>query len=132
MNQKTIPMLPTKIDQSERTVIPSVLGTVTSYIEILDRGATEREVVRARSLAVCTMLHEQREVMVGYLNHRFGERNKLYDGYFRLIDKAMESGNDDVTRLALESLLQVYSSPLVSDSDNFMAQYGKINSALSA
>lgn len=45
MNQKTIPMLPTKIDQSERTVIPSVLGTVTSYIEILDRGATEREVV---------------------------------------------------------------------------------------
>ena len=114
MNQKTIPMLPTKIDQSERTVIPSVLGTVTSYIEILDRGATERE------------------VMVGYLNHRFGERNKLYDGYFRLIDRAMESGNDDVTRLALESLLQVYSSPLVSDSDNFMAQYGKINSALSA
>ena len=132
MNQKTIPMLPTKIDQSKRTVIPSVLRTVTSCIEILDRGATERELVRARSHAVCTMLREQREVMVGYLNQRFGERNKLYDGYFRLIDRAMESGNDDVTRLALESLLQVYSSPLVSDSDNFMAQYGKINSALSA
>ena len=130
-SKKLIPMLSTKNDQTDRSVIPSVLGTVASCIEILDKGATERELVRARSNAVSAMLREQREVMVGYLNHRFGERNKLYDGYFRLIDKAMESGNDEVTRLALESLLQVYASPFASDSDNFMAQYGKIHSALS-
>ena len=129
-SKKLIPMLPTKNDQTDRSVIPSVLGTVANCIEILDRGATERELVRARSNAVSAMLRERREVMVGYLSQRFGERNRLYDGYFALIDRAMDSGNDEVTRLALESLLHVYSSPITSD-DDFMTQYGKIHSALS-
>lgn len=126
---KLAPMLIPPHRESNDALVSSMLGNVAGCIEILNSGATEREQIRARSRAVCAMLHERRDVMVSYLSHRYGERNRLYDGYFALIDRAMESGNDEVTRLALESLLQVYSAPFASG-DDFMAQYGKINSVL--
>ncbi|MBQ9206211.1 MAG: hypothetical protein IJ158_05800 [Treponema sp.] len=127
-NKLALMMIPPR-RETDDSLVSSMLGNVAGCIEILSNGATEREQIRAKSRAVCAMLHERREVMVNYLNHRFGERNKLYDGYFALIDRAMESGNDEVTRLALESLLQVYSALFVSG-DDFMAQYGKMTSAL--
>lgn len=128
-SKKLIPMLPTKNDQTDRSVIPSVLGTVANYIEILDRGATERELVRARSNAVSAMLRERREVMVGYLSQRFGERNKLYNGYFALIDKALDAGNDDVVKLALESLLQVYLSPATDGVERLSKEIVRLSEA---
>ena len=111
------------------SLVAPAIGSLVECIDALSRGAAEREAVRAKRDAVRAMLHERRDVMVSYLSCRYGERNKLYDGYFALIDRAMESGNDEVTRLALESLLQVYSAPFASGND-FMAQYGKINSVL--
>lgn len=76
------------------------------------------------------MLSEKRELMIGLLNQRYGERNRLYDGYFTLIDKALESGNEEAVKLALESLLQIYSTPITTGLDNIMEQYGKITSVL--
>lgn len=111
-------------------LVSSLIGNVTGCIEALGKGATEREMIRSRSRTIRTMLRERHDAMVGYLNLRFGERGRLYDGYFSLIDRAMESGNDDVVRLALESLLQVYTSPLSSDGDSIMEQFGKMSSAL--
>lgn len=130
MNQRMLTSVVPKQKGINDALVSALIGNVTSCIEILNNGITERELIRSKSQAVCTMLQEQREVMVSYLNHRFGERNKLYDGYFTLIDKAMESGNDDVTRLALESLLQIYSAPFASGIDDILSQYGKINSVL--
>lgn len=113
-------LMPRRDGGLDLSQIPSLLGSVRDCIEVLDRGATERKLIRAKRDTVCIMLRERLELMVSYLNYHFGERSKLYDEYFRLIDKAMKSENDEVTRIALESLLQVYSSPIDSSSRNFM------------
>ena len=109
---KLTPMLIPPHRESNDALVSSMLGNVAGCIEILNSGATEREQIRARSRAVCAMLHERRDVMVSYLSHRYGERNRLYDGYFALIDRAMESGNDEVTQLAKTCVI---SSPLGLD-----------------
>ena len=111
-------------------LLSPLLESISNCIEVLSQGTTERELIKARRDTIYTMLHSKKELMVEYFNKRYGERNKLYDGYFSLIEKALESGNDEVIKLALESLLQVYSSPFTLGVANIMEQYGKMTSVL--
>jgi hypothetical protein len=57
--------------------------------------------------------------MIEYLNHRFGERGKLYERYFQLVDTALELQNEEITRLALESILNVYQDNPVAGIEEF-------------
>ncbi|MCR4952465.1 hypothetical protein SAMN02745152_02090 [Treponema berlinense] len=130
MKTLTSVVMPNPTGRLDSMILTPVLEGISTCIQILNQGTTERELIRARRDTLCTMLQEKRDLMVEYLTKRYGERNKLYDGYFDLINKALESGNDAVIKLALESLLQVYSSPFASGLDNIMEQYGKMNSVL--
>ncbi|MCR5622913.1 MAG: hypothetical protein K6G18_13825 [Treponema sp.] len=122
------PMMPHRMTGG--SLVSSAIGSVAECIETLNRGATEREAVRAKRDAVCTMLRERREAMIGYLNSRFGERCRLYDGYFALIDRALETGNDGIVQAALESLIHVYSAPVDVKEDGIMEQYDRLAAAL--
>ena len=130
MKTLTSVVMPNPTGRLDSMILTPVLEGISTCIQILNQGTTERELIRARRDTLCTMLQEKRDLMVEYLTKRYGERNKLYDGYFDLINKALESGNDAVIKLALESLLQVYSSRFASGLDNIMEQYGKMNSVL--
>ena len=130
MKTLTSVVMPNPTGRLDSMILTPVLEGISTCIQILNQGTTERELIRARRDTLCTMLQEKRGLMVEYLTKRYGERSRLYDGYFDLINKALESGNDEVIKLALESLLQVYSSPFASGWDNIMEQYGKMNSVL--
>ncbi|MDY6397283.1 MAG: hypothetical protein SPL22_06085 [Treponema sp.] len=123
-------VMPNPSGRIDTMLLTPMLESISNCIEILSHGATERELIRARRYTLCSMLSEKRELMIGLLNQRYGERNRLYDGYFTLIDKALESGNEEAVKLALESLLQIYSTPITTGLDNIMEQYGKITSVL--
>lgn len=129
MMENQTSLIPKRNAPSDSRSISAMLGTLTGCIEILDRGATERELIRAKRDTVCSMLRERREAMVNYLNLRFGERNKLYNGYFALIDKALDAGNDDVVKLALESLLQVYLSPATDGVERLSKEIVRLSEA---
>ena len=130
MKKITPVVMPNPSGRIDSMLLSPLLESISNCIEVLSQGTTERELIKARRNTICTMLHSKKELMVEYFNKRYGERNKLYDGYFSLIEKALESGNDEVIKLALESLLQVYSSPFTLGVDNIMEQYGKMTSVL--
>lgn len=130
MKKITPVVMPNPSGRIDSMLLSPLLESISNCIEVLSQGTTERELIKARRDTICTMLHSKKELMVEYFNKRYGERNKLYDGYFSLIEKALESGNDEVIKFALESLLQVYSSPFTLEVDNIMEQYGKMTSVL--
>jgi hypothetical protein len=66
-------------------------------------------------------------MMIEYLNHRFGERCALYERYFRLIDTALELQNEEITRLALESILNIYQDNPGGGLEEFRQQFEAIS-----
>jgi hypothetical protein len=65
--------------------------------------------------------------MIDYLNHRFGERDKLYERYFQLIDTALELHSEEITRIALESILTIYQDNPCSGIEEFRQQFDAIS-----
>ncbi len=60
MNQRMLTSVVPKQKGINDALVSALIGNVTSCIEILNSGITERELIRSKSQAVCTMLQEQR------------------------------------------------------------------------
>ena len=97
----------------------NALQALTEYARTLEKEKTSRTDIERKRAAVLSVIRSQRHVMIEYLGRRFGERGKLYERYFQLVDTALELQNDEITRLALESILNVYQDNPVSGIDEF-------------
>ena len=86
----------------------NALQALTEYAKTLEKEKSSRSDIERKRTTALSVISSQRHVMIEYLNHRFGERGKLYERYFQLVDTALELQNDEITRLALESILNVY------------------------
>ena len=64
MNQRMLTSVVPKQKGINDALVSALIGNVTSCIEILNSGITERELIRSKSQAVCTMLQEHREYLV--------------------------------------------------------------------
>ncbi|MGL4982481.1 MAG: hypothetical protein ACRC4W_06490, partial [Treponemataceae bacterium] len=73
--------------------IPSLTSCITSCIQYAQSQQTQRSLIEAKKDEAISMITEKRDVIMHYLNQRFGERKYLYEKYFDLVDKALESGN---------------------------------------
>ena len=89
MKKITPVVMPNPSGRIDSMLLSPLLESISNCIEVLSQGTTERELIKARRDTICTMLHSKKELMVEYFNKRYGERNKLYDGYFSLIEKAL-------------------------------------------
>jgi hypothetical protein len=69
-------------------------------------------------------------MMIEYLSHRFGERKVLYEQYFRLVDTALELQNEEIVRLALESILNIYQDNPAAGLEGFREQFEAISEAV--
>jgi hypothetical protein len=81
----------------------NALQALTEYARTLEKEKSSRIDIERKRTTALSVIRSQRHVMIEYLNHRFGERGKLYERYFQLVDTALELQNDEFTRLALES-----------------------------
>jgi hypothetical protein len=97
----------------------TVLQALAEYARTLEKEKSSRADIERKRASALSVIRSQRHVMIEYLNHRFGERGKLYERYFRLVDAALELQNDEITRLALESILNVYQDNPVSGLEEF-------------
>ena len=109
-------------------VLP-VISNITSYLECREKSLTERAVIESKTEATLSLLRNRRKVMVSYMNSKFGEREKIFVGYFSLIDKAVSSGNDKLIQMALEGLLSIYSTKPVDGLDCVLEQYDRMLTA---
>jgi hypothetical protein len=86
----------------------NTLQALTDYAKTLEKEKSNRADIERKRNTALSFIRSQRHVMIEYLAHRFGERGKLYERYFQLVDTALELQNDEIIRIALDSILNVY------------------------
>jgi hypothetical protein len=108
----------------------NVLQALTEYARTLEQEKSKRADIERKRTNALSVIRSQRQVMIEYLNHRFGERHKLYERYFQLIDTAMELQNDEITRLALESILNIYQNNPCAGLEEFHQQFESMSEVI--
>ena len=68
--------------------------------------------------------------MLEYLKRRFGERSALYEQYFKLIDTALQIDNEEILRIALESIQHIYQDSPASGIDDFRQQFDAMSEVI--
>ena len=103
--------------------ISGVLNAVTEYARTLEREKTNRANVERKRKSAIAVIQSERHVMLSYLKRRFGERSALYEQYFKLIDTALSLENEQILRIALESIQNIYQDSPCSGIDEFKQQF---------
>ena len=109
-------------------VLP-VISSITSYLEYREKSITERAAIESKTEATLSLLRNRRKVMVSYMNNKFGERERLYERYFSLIDDAVASRNEELVQIALEGLVTIYSTNPAAGLDCVLEAYDRIRTA---
>jgi hypothetical protein len=107
-----------------------VLQALTEYARTLEQEKSNRADIERKRIAALSVIRSQRRMMIEYLSHRFGERRALYERYFKLIDTALELRNEEITRLALESILNIYQDNPGGGLEEFRHQFEAISGAV--
>ena len=110
--------------------ISGVLNAVTEYAQTLEREKTNRVNVERKRRSAIAVIRSERHVMIEYLKQRFGERGALYEQYFKLIDTALQIDNDEILRIALDSIQSIYQDSPGSGIDEFRQQFDALNEVI--
>jgi len=125
-----------EVEQQQRSrrfygeTISGVLNAVTEYARTLEQEKTNRANVERKRKSAITVIRSERHVMLEYLKRRFGERGALYDQYFKLIDTALQIGNEEILRIALESIQHVYQDSPCAGIDDFRQQFNAMSEVI--
>jgi hypothetical protein len=109
--------------------IGGVLQAVTEYAQTLEREKTNRANVERKRNTAITIIRSERHIMIEYLKQRFGERGELFDQYFKLIDTALQINNDEILRIAHDSIQNIYQDNPCSG-DEFMQQFNSMQEVI--
>jgi hypothetical protein len=104
-----------------------VLQTLSEYARTLEHEKSNRAEIERKRKTALSVIRSERKMMIEYLNHRFGERKTLYEQYFRLVDTALELRNEEIVRLALESILNIYQDNPAAGLEGFRQQFEAIS-----
>jgi len=110
--------------------ISGVLNAVTEYARTLEQEKTNRANVERKRKSAIAVIRSERHVMLEYLKKRFGERGALYDQYFKLIDTALQIGNDEILRIALDSIQNIYQDNPNGGIDDFRQQFNTMSEVI--
>jgi hypothetical protein len=110
--------------------ISGVLNAVTEYARTLEHEKTSRANVERKRKTAITVIRSERRVMIEYLKRRFGERGALYDQYFKLIDTALQVENEEILRIALDSIQNIYQDNPCGGIDEFKQQFDAMSEVI--
>lgn len=116
MNNSIIP-----IPQSTPSLIPTIPGVIKSIADCVSycqKQETIRTDINAKRDVAVSMIKARHESLEHLLSQRFTERERLFDRYFQMAQSALESGNDEILKDVLQSILAVYGSEVTSGSEN--------------
>ena len=114
-----------------------VPGDVTAMIGEMARQANEtmrfceeqktiRTEIRANAAVEITKINAMADMVRDYLKRSFDERAGLFDNYFSVLDKALESGDNTLVAQTLQSINSLASSSPFKD----LADIGKVSTML--
>lgn len=116
MNNSIIP-----IPQSTPSLIPTIPGVIKSIADCVSycqKQETIRTEINAKRDVALQLIKSRHESLEHLLNQKFGERERLFDRYFQIAQSALESGNDEILKDVLQSILAVYGSEVTSGLEN--------------
>ena len=114
-----------------------VPGDVTAMIGEMARQANEtmrfceeqktiRTEIRANAAVEITKINAMADMVRDYLKRSFDERAGLFDNYFSVLDKALESGDNTLVAQTLQSINSLAASSPFKD----LADIGKVSTML--
>ena len=114
-----------------------VPGDVTAMIGEMARQANEtmrfceeqktiRTEIRANAAVEITKINAMADMVRDYLKRSFDERAGLFDNYFSVLDKALESGDNTLVAQTLQSINSLAASSPFKD----LADLGKVSTML--
>ncbi len=109
------------IPQNNASLIPTIPGVIKSIADCVSycqKQETVRADINAKRDVAVSMIKARHESLEHLLSCRFTERDRLFDRYFQMAQKALESGNDEILKDVLQSILAVYGSEVTSGSEN--------------
>ena len=116
MNNSIVP-----IPQSIPSLIPTIPGVnkpIADCVSYCQKQETIRADINVKRDVAVSMIKARHESLEHLLNQKFGERERLFDRYFQIAQSALESGNDEILKDVLQSILAVYGSEVTSGSEN--------------
>lgn len=99
-------------------VLDTVLGHVTNMMAISEQGKTQRAAIQAQRDVFIEQIRAERDILMFDLEQKYKERGLAYDRFFKVIDKALESGDLQALQLGLSAVVQtIQHNPLPSRDD---------------
>lgn len=105
------------IPQNNASLIPTIPGVIKSIADCVSycqKQETVRADINAKRDVAVSMIKARHESLEHLLSQRFTERDRLFDRYFQIAQSALESGNDEILKDVLQSILAVYGSEVTS------------------
>lgn len=116
MNNSIVPI--PQSSPSLISTIPGVIKSIADCVSYCQKQETVRADINAKRDVAVSMIKARHESFEHLLSCRFTERDRLLDRYFQMAQKALESGNDEILKDVLQSILAVYGSEVTSGSEN--------------
>ena len=98
--------------------IPGVIKSIADCVSYCQKQETIRTDINAKRDVAVSMIKARHESLEHLLSQRFTERERLFDRYFQMAQSALESGNDEILKDVLQSILAVYGSEVTSGLEN--------------
>jgi hypothetical protein len=106
--------------------LQQMVSAYTGYLQIAEQEKTKRREIEAWEKETIAKINAQRELVMEYLDRSFDERAKTFCGLFAVVDRAMESGNNEQLAHALNSITEIAKSSPFKD----LANLGSVRAAL--
>jgi hypothetical protein len=110
--------------------ISHVVEALADFAKTLEHERTSRSDIERKRKSALQAMRSEKQMILRYLNERFGERGKLYEKYFALISTALEIENAEIVRLALENILSIYQDNPAEGIDSFAQRISDMNAAV--
>lgn len=98
--------------------LTDIVQSWTEYLSISEREATNRREIEAWEKTTLANIQAKRDLIIGYLNRSFDERENNFKQLFQTVDLAITNGDNQQLGLALNAITELAkSSPFKDLSD---------------
>ncbi|MGD9889069.1 MAG: hypothetical protein AB7S56_07375 [Halothiobacillaceae bacterium] len=84
----------------------SLVEAHNSYRVVREQEITKRQQIAAWETVQVTAIREHASIIRDYLDKSFAERRENFKQFFTLLDKGIESGNDQAIQAALSGIIE--------------------------
>ena len=99
-------------------ILPLITEAI-DYYKIRSEERIKREEIWAKRDVLVTALNNEKEVILTYFEHRFAERKMALEQFYRLLHRAVDSGNDNELQVALNGILGIIQENPLKDFAEF-------------